>query len=136
MDIKFSLILDSKSLGTIRTYPKYIKRKIEFKTHHFSYNSNFIRKMVEKLFFKFKNKLILCYLCLLLLITSFYSCLICIYKNFHFISYLLNKEALDMLRRVVHCRSIDFNIQYEYKQYISGIVENKKQTKITISFNK
>ncbi|KAL4096621.1 hypothetical protein QTP88_021540 [Uroleucon formosanum] len=44
-------------------------------------------------------------------------------------------EALDVIRRAVHHRGNNFNIQYEYEQYIFGILEeNKKQTKITNFF--
>lgn len=46
-------------------------------------------------------------------------------------------EALDVIRRAVHHRGNNFNIQYEYEQYIFGILEeNKKQTKITNFFQK
>lgn len=51
-----------------------------------------------------------------------------------------NKESLDaleVLRKAVRHRGNNFNIQYEYEQYISGILEhNSKQTKITICFHK
>ncbi|CAI6374557.1 unnamed protein product [Macrosiphum euphorbiae] len=46
-------------------------------------------------------------------------------------------EALEVIRRAVHHRGNNFNIQYEYEQYIFGILEeNKKQTKITNFFQK
>ncbi|CAI6372202.1 unnamed protein product [Macrosiphum euphorbiae] len=46
-------------------------------------------------------------------------------------------EALDVIRRAVHHRGNNFNIQYEYEQYIFEILEeNKKQTKITNFFQK
>lgn len=32
-------------------------------------------------------------------------------------------EALDVIRRTVHHRGNNFNIQYEYEQYIFGILE-------------
>jgi len=46
-------------------------------------------------------------------------------------------EALDVIRRAVHHRGNNFNTQYEYEQYIFGMLEeNKKQIKITNFFQK
>jgi len=51
-----------------------------------------------------------------------------------------NKEVLktlEVLMKAVQHRGNNFNIQSEYEQYISGILEhNSKQTKITNFFHK
>jgi len=41
-------------------------------------------------------------------------------------------KTLEVMRRAVYHRGTNFNMQYEYKQYINGIVKSDKtQTKIT-----
>jgi len=42
-------------------------------------------------------------------------------------------RLMKMTRRTVHHRGTNFNMQYEYEQYINGIVKsNETQTKIII----